>query len=172
MSENFLAHRLWLIGVMVGVGVSAKAATSVSPCVSPAEIAADILHSSGWSTLTTKSGSYRVSEVRRDPVLGLSWAMVASCEHPEQPAFAVQTKEGHAEKTSFRKKDDGVPVVRAGEVVRLWTQEENLRIEMAAVSEESGGLGQTIRVRVTEGGSSERQFAGVVRGVGDVEMRR
>ena len=65
-----------------------------------------------------------------------------------------------------------MPVVRAGEVVRLWWQEDNLRIEMTAMSEENGGLGKVIRVRLVGSDSAERQFVGIVRGVADVEMRR
>ena len=40
------------------------------------------------------------------------------------------------------------PVVRAGDVVRLWSREEDVRIEVAAMAEESGGLGKTVRVRL------------------------
>jgi len=98
--------------------------------------------------------------------------MLANCEHPEQPAFAVLTKEAMTEMSSARRKDDSAPVVRAGDVVRLWRQEDNLRIEMTAMSEESGGLGKAIRVRLVGGDSSERQFVGIVRGVADVEMQR
>ena len=60
----------------------------------------------------------------------------------------------------------------AGEVVRLWRQEDNLRIEVTAMSEENGGLGKAIRVRLMGGGSAEQQFIGIVRGVADVEMQR
>ena len=67
------------------------------------------------------------------------------------------------------------PVVRAGDVVRLWRHEGVLRIEVAAVSEESGGLGKTIRVRLlrrnTDDQSIAKLFSGVIRGPLDVEMQ-
>jgi hypothetical protein len=158
---------------MAGVGGSARAATyPATHCVSLPEIAGDFLPSSGLSALVAKGGSYRVSEVRWDPVLEQRWAVVASCEHPEQPTFAVLTNETIAGKASSLRKEDGAPVVRAGEVVRLWRQEDNLRIEVTAMSEENGGLGKAIRVRLMGGGSAEQQFIGIVRGVADVEMQR
>jgi Chaperone for flagella basal body P-ring formation len=173
MSGSFFLHLISLLGLMAGPGGLAMAATyPATPCVSLQEIATDSLHSSGLSGLTARSGSYRVSEIRWDSVLGQRWAMVASCEHPEQPAFAVLTKEAMAEMSSARRNNDIAPVVRAGDVVRLWRQEDNLRIEMTAVSEESGGLGKAIRMRLVGGDSAEREFIGVVRGVADVEMQR
>ena len=67
------------------------------------------------------------------------------------------------------------PVVRAGDIVRLWRQESFLRIEVAGMSEESGGLGKTIRVRLlrrnTDDQSIPEQFSGVIRGPSDVEMQ-
>jgi Chaperone for flagella basal body P-ring formation len=173
MSGNSFLRLFSLLGLMAGCGGYAKAATyPAMPCVSLSEIAADSLRSSALSPLAARSGSYRVSEIRWDPVLGQRWAMFANCEHPEQPAFAVLTKEAMTEMSSARRKDDSAPVVRAGDVVRLWRQEDNLRIEMTAMSEESGGLGKAIRVRLVGGDSSERQFVGIVRGVADVEMQR
>jgi hypothetical protein len=173
MSGNSFVRLLWLLGVLVGLGGVAMASTYLNtPCVSLLEIAAETLHSGSLTALIAKSGSYRVSEVLWDPVLGQRWAMVASCEHPEKPAFAVPTKEGIPEKTATRREDGGAPLIRAGEVVRLWRQEENLRIEMTAVSEESGRIGKVIRVRLVGTNAEEQQFVGVVRGAGDVEMQR
>ena len=67
------------------------------------------------------------------------------------------------------------PIVRAGDVVRLWKQESSLRIELAGVSEESGGLGKTIRVRLLRRNTDEQsvpeQFSGIIRGPLDVEMQ-
>jgi flagella basal body P-ring formation protein FlgA len=68
-----------------------------------------------------------------------------------------------------------IPVVHAGDIVRLWKQEDILRIEVAGVSEESGGLGKTIRVRLlrqnTDSQVIPEQFFGIVRGPSDVEMQ-
>ena len=173
MSGNYFLQMLWLLVLMVGSCGYVKAATYLAtPCVSLEEIAVDSLHSSGLSALTAKGGSYRVSEVRWDSVLAQRWAMVISCEHPEQPAFAILTRGSITEKTPFKEMTDSAALVHAGEVVRLWRQEENLRIEVTAMSEESGGLGKKIRVRLIGSDSSEMQFVGIVRGIADVEMQR
>jgi hypothetical protein len=66
-------------------------------------------------------------------------------------------------------------VVRAGDVVRLWHREDYLNIEVTAVAQESGALGQAIRVRMVypKNGETreERQFTGIVRGPSDLEMQ-
>jgi flagella basal body P-ring formation protein FlgA len=68
-----------------------------------------------------------------------------------------------------------ISIVHAGDRVRLWKQEDFLRIEVSGVSEESGGLGTTIRVRLlhrnTDDQSIHDQFSGIVRGPSDVEMQ-
>jgi flagella basal body P-ring formation protein FlgA len=40
-----------------------------------------------------------------------------------------------------------VPVIHAGDLVRLWSSDSNVRLEMAVVSLEYGRLGQVIHVR-------------------------
>ena len=170
MRGNWFLRLLWLLGAMAGLGGNAIAAT---PCVSWPEIAAtDYLDSKGLLGPAVKDGSYRVREVMWDQVLGKRWALIASCEHPEQPAFAVPAGAMVGAEPALGSKDDSSVVVRAGDTVRLWRQEEDLRIEMAAISEENGGLGKTIRVRLIGAWSAERQFVGVVRGVANVEMSR
>jgi flagella basal body P-ring formation protein FlgA len=68
-----------------------------------------------------------------------------------------------------------IPVVHAGDIVRLWRQEELLRIEVVGVSQESGGLGKAIRVRLlrqnTDNQAIQEQLSGIVRGPSDVEMQ-
>jgi hypothetical protein len=173
MSGNSFVRLLSLLVAMAWLGGFARAAAyPTTPCVSLAEITAESLHTSGLPVLAARGGSYRVNEVRWDPLLRQRWAVVASCEHPEQPAFAVLTEEAIAGKVPSPKKDDSAPVVRAGDVVHLWRQEDNLRIEMTAMSEESGGLGKAIKLRLIGADSAEQQFIGIVRGVADVEMRR
>ena len=65
--------------------------------------------------------------------------------------------------------------MRAGDIVRLWWQENLLRIEVAGVSEESGGLGKTICVRLlrtnTDAQLIPKHYFGVIRGLSDVEMQ-
>jgi hypothetical protein len=124
---------------------------------------------------------YQVTRIESDLVLGRRWLMIASCNHPEWPAFALPTPGGgsvvvpseaqHILTDNVKK----VPLVRAGDVVRIWRHERLLRIEFAGVSEESGGLGKTIRVRLlrrsTDDQSIPEQFSGVIRGPSDVEMQ-
>jgi hypothetical protein len=65
--------------------------------------------------------------------------------------------------------------VRAGDIVMLWKQENLLRIEVTGISEESGSLGKTIRVRLlrrtTDDQFAQEQFSGIIRGPSDVEMQ-
>jgi hypothetical protein len=126
-----------------------------------------------------EGGGYRVTGIRVDPLLMQRWAMVASCGHPEWPVLAVRTDASNvtasAENQTRTVSTRAVPVVVEGDIVRLWRQEDFLRIEVAGVSEESGGLGERIRVRLlprnTEGQWTSEQFFGVVRGPSDVEMQ-
>ena len=107
--------------------------------------------------------------------------MIARCGHPGWPLFAVQA-DGVGSPTSPQKAEsfviEGVgllPLVRAGDVVQLWRRESLLRIEAAGVSEESGGLGKTIRVRLLHRNSDDQavpeQVSGVIRGPSNVEMQ-
>jgi hypothetical protein len=127
----------------------------------------------------SQDGGYRVTSFQADPLLGKRWAIVANCDHPEWPGLAVQTdgldviapsQANQMHTVSPR----SIPVVHVGDIVRLWRQEDLLRIEVAGVSEESGGLGETIRVRLlprnTDGQWLPEEFSGVVRGPLDVEM--
>jgi hypothetical protein len=67
-------------------------------------------------------------------------------------------------------------VVHPGDIVRLWKEEGLLRIDVAGVSEESGGVGKTIRVRLlpvkSESPTSPEELLGVVRGPLNVEIQR
>jgi hypothetical protein len=125
-------------------------------------------------------GGYRVTSIQQDVVLGRRWALIASCDHPEWPALALQMY-GSSPLPSALQIKQGIrdvistPVVHAGDPVRLWKQEDLLRIEIAGVSEESGGLGNTIRVRLlhrnTDNLSIQERFSGIIRGPSDVEMQ-
>ena len=80
---------------------------------------------------------YRVTSVRWDPVLRQGWAMVAvagirsgrrlRCRRVCR-SQALKSAEG----TALTELLDGPLVVRAGDTVRLWRQEDELRIEVAA----------------------------------------
>jgi flagella basal body P-ring formation protein FlgA len=106
--------------------------------------------------------------------------MISSCSHPEWPAVALQATGTASIKVPVEGRlsvIEGVrqaPVIHAGDIVRLWRQEDLLRIEVSGVSEQSASLGQTIRVRLLRRNADDQsireQFSGIVRGPSDVEM--
>jgi len=150
-------------------------------CYSTPRTAFDAVLTSSPLSPTLESGGYRVTRIQSDRVLGQRWAMIVSCGHPEWPAFAFPANGA----ISIRPPQEGdhslietvkmAPVVHAGDIVRLWRQESLLRIEVDGISEESGGLGNTIRVRLwrgtTDNQSIPQQFSGIVRGPLNVEMQ-
>jgi hypothetical protein len=160
----FTLQGIWMTG-------SSRAA-----CYSTPRTAIDALVVDSSFSPALKNDGYRVTRIELDKVLGQRWAMIARCDHPEWPVVALPAN--GASSLASPSVTDGLrtaPVVRAGDVVRLWRQERLLRIEVAGVSEESGGLGKTIRVRLlhrnTDDQSIPEQFSGVIRGPLDVEMQ-
>jgi Chaperone for flagella basal body P-ring formation len=161
------------------VGVSAVGSAQTS-CYETKREAIDSVNPDSLIVPASRSGRYRVVSIQSDPVLGHSWALIADCKHPEWPVSAFQITESRSVlplKIRQKPRSDTRtgPVVRAGDTVRLWKQENLLRIEIAGTSEESGDLGKTIRVRLlrhdTDDQSIQEQFSGIVRGPSDVEMR-
>ncbi|HEY0263723.1 MAG TPA: hypothetical protein VGC07_04300 [Granulicella sp.] len=147
---------------------------AAGPCALTPEAA--LLAAQGQGGAGTAQG-YRVVGVRRDPLLRQGWAVVASCDHPEQSPLLL--KIGSAEPV-LRQVESTIqnmpPMIRAGEVVRLWRRESYVHIEMIATAEESGAVGSKIRLRLPvsqglDGQVGQSQFAiGVVRGPADVEL--
>jgi flagella basal body P-ring formation protein FlgA len=107
--------------------------------------------------------------------------MIVSCGHPEWPALAlpangpISIKASQKMNRSLTESVKTAPLIRAGDMVRLWRQESLLRIEVVGVAEESGGLGNTIRARLLHGNTDDQsipeQFFGVVRGPSNVEIQ-
>lgn len=97
-----------------------------------------------------------------DAVLLRSWSVVVSCEHGERPA--VFTSGGVAGTT--------MPTVRAGDKVRLWYRDGSVQMEMTGVAEESGVVGEVVKVRVMGRDLVVLERKGVVRGSGELEMVR
>jgi flagellar basal body P-ring formation chaperone FlgA len=132
---------------------------------------------SSLSSPQSADQGYRVTSVRWDPVMRQSWAIIVSCGHPEWPGISLRTDEADhtAHGMSVQAREESSPVVRAGGIVALWRQEEMLRIEVTGVAEQSGSVGETIRVRLLRRPGSnqsvEEQFSGIVRGRADVEMQ-
>jgi hypothetical protein len=126
---------------------------------------------------TPDDKGYRVANVRWDPVMQQSWATIVSCGHPEWPGVSLRAggTSDLQRGLSAQARGERSPLVRAGDVVELWRQEDLLRIEVSGVAEQSGSMGETIRVRLLRRSGSnqsvEEQFSGVVRGRADVEMQ-
>jgi hypothetical protein len=155
--------------------------SSRAECYTTPRTALDAFAANSSFSPTLKNDGYRVTRIESDQVLGQRWAMIAHCGHSEWPVFALPANEANlpispqGAKRSVNENLRAALLVRAGEVVRLWRQESLLRIEVAGVSEESGGLGKTIRVRLlprsTDNQSMPEQFYGVIRGPANVEMQ-
>jgi hypothetical protein len=177
---NRLRPQLRYVGVTLLIlqGFVVNSASAV--CYSTPRAAFDAVLTSSPSSPAPASRGYRVTKIQSDPVLGQRWAMIVSCGHPEWPAVALPAN-GATLITTLQERDHSLtesvktaPVVHAGDIVRLWRQESLLRMEVAGVSEESGDLGSTIRVRLlrgnTDGQSTPEQFSGVIRGPLNVEI--
>jgi hypothetical protein len=120
-------------------------------------------------------------EVHWDPILRHAWEVFTDPAHPERPTVAVlasgarqELARGAAEERS-RAAAAAVPVVRVGDRVVLWSAEKNLRLQLAAVAEENGAIGDHIRLRIPgavwdNGPNSQQPVRGVVRSATDVEM--
>jgi hypothetical protein len=132
---------------------------------------------------------YRVMARRWDALLQRSLEVRQDCAHPERPArmIAVGPKDmrmadmgpmahvGIAPVRTNEVAQSAAPLlVHAGDRVRLWSQDERVRIEMSGVVEQSARSGDRVLVQVTrrneDTGMSVERIAGIVRAVGDVEM--
>ena len=175
MRINDRSRSLLLLAVCLGSTLASHTAHAV--CVNTQAEAAAGQHA------TAEQGGFRVTSTRWDPILHQRWAQVASCDHPEWPPVELPAN-ASLKAASSRPSEQGSeasllplqPVVRAGDIVQLWSQEDVLRIEVAAIAEQSGALGKPIRVRLMQRGTlgrqTEEQFIGVVRGPHDVEMQQ
>jgi hypothetical protein len=178
MSNSFHSHLrdIGLISLLAHqtmfVAIPAQAT-----CYSTPRNAIDAAATNHPSSPALENNGYKVISVQLDSVLGERWAMIANCGHPEWPALALPTNGAPQPQEAGRSLTEMVraaPVVRAGELVRLWRQESLLRIEVDGISEEGGTLGTTIRVRLLrkniDDQSTPQQFTGVVRGPSNVEI--
>jgi hypothetical protein len=169
----------------IGLGAVIAAHAAVRDCVSNPSTAIGSVRTSASLSSAQNSGDYRVQAYRWDPILLRKWLTIANCNHPERPTFAILAHEENDDlilDTASSRRDNRIleesphalpALVRAGDIVRLWRQEDNVRIEAIAVSEESGSLGKSVRVRLVQVGNPvEQQFIGVISGPADVELRR
>jgi flagellar basal body P-ring formation chaperone FlgA len=179
--SNSLCSQLRYVGLVSLLHGIFVASSAPATCYSTPRAAIDEVMTSSFIPPALKNSGYKVTKIQSDPVLGQRWVMIASCDHPEWPALALPANGANALKTphdaegAFTEDVKDAPIIRAGEIVRLWRQESLLRIEVAGISEESGGLGKTIRVRLlrrnTDDQSIPEQLSGVVRGPSNVEIQ-
>ena len=169
------------VGFIFLITLEAMSRSSPAACYSTPQAAIDAFVANPSFAPASENNGYRVARIELDKVLALGWAMIARCDHPEWPAIAFRANGvdwfdlPQARERSLADSVGTAPIVRAGDVVRLWRQESSLRIELAGVSEESGGLGKTVRVRLLHRNTDEKsipeQFSGIIRGPLDVEMQ-
>jgi Chaperone for flagella basal body P-ring formation len=174
-----VVHYICWISVLSVRGLVAIGSAQTA-CYSTANAAVESLKAGPSHSPALQRGGYRVTNIQSDPVLGQRWATVASCEHTEWAAWAVQINGPDVSESSQTNpihmvNSRSIPVVHVGDIVRLWKQEDLLRIEVAGVSEENGGLGETIRVRLLPRNPDNQWipewFPGIVRGPFDVEIQ-
>jgi hypothetical protein len=158
--------------------LAARAGAS-SPCYVSPEAAAI-----GAGDPAAANSGFRMTQRRWDPLIGRNWVTIESCQHPERPAMTLPSSipAPLAERTAAAQ-PAALPVVRAGETVRILYRQGNVRIEMGGVAQTSGNPGDTIRVRLThtfsDSGSQfaeaqgfpDRQRTAIVRGPHSLELQ-
>jgi hypothetical protein len=166
----------WML-VLAGAGLFATGVAR-GACYSTPDAAIEAVKPGSSLSPVSDGRGYRVTGIQSDPVLGHRWAMIASCDHPGWPVFSLRVHANDLVATPLKTHEEGLSVgavVHVGDIVRLWKQEDFLRIEVAGVSEDNGGLGKTIRVRLlrrdTDEQMTQEQMSGIVRGPLDVEMQ-
>jgi hypothetical protein len=166
---------LWIRQVGIIALLVVSAASSLAVCYSTPRSAVDALVTRSAISSEVSVGGYQVTRIGSDPVLGQKWAMVSRCGHPDWPVFAVPANgaipfTAGSAIVGVRR----IPLVRAGDIVRLWRQDGILRLEVYGVAEESGGFGSAIRVRFahenTDDQSTPKRLSGIIRGRSDVEI--
>jgi hypothetical protein len=176
--SSFLKARLLVSASFILVG-SSTAPPIEAACARTPALALHAVQSSANEDMLSQGDGYRIVSVRWDPLLNQRWAMVASCEHPERPSIAMLLTgrrlpaEVPAHGSNANGRQSPFPVIHAGDVVQLRSQERNLRIEVAGRAEENGAVGSKVRVRLLHSGfdaGQEQTFIGTVRGPGYVEL--
>lgn len=142
------------------------------------------LPASAQSIAGCTPGGYRVIARRWDVALNIGWELRQDCAHPDWPARSVAVSAGVVDRSlnnpSVRQQHSPPAfqplLVRAGDPVTLWLQDDRVRIQMTGVAEQSARSGERVSVQITrqtdDAGLTVQRFTGVVRGPGDVEMER
>ena len=124
-------------------------------------------------SISLQSGE--IASMHWDPILQQTWRTVVSCDHPERPATATLLPK--QDRSSAKESEQSLisrtaPTVRVGDKVRLWRQDDRMRIEVAGIAMESGAKGAIVHVRLIAPSTGETErLTGIVRGPDDVEMQ-
>jgi Chaperone for flagella basal body P-ring formation len=179
-NHSYLPFRCFGIVSLLVLQLMVAAASARAACYTTPRIAINaVLSTSAPPEVSTIAG-FQVTKIESDQVLGHRWATLITCGHPDWPAFAVPVSSSESLIVSRGAQQPVIQdvraasVVRAGQSVLLWRQEDSLRIEIVGIAEENGGLGKRIRVRLvhTSGDPSTlQQLAGIVRGPSNVEIQ-
>jgi hypothetical protein len=123
---------------------------------------------------------YRILSRHYDAALQKTWELRQDCLHPDWPAHSVAVTNtalltGNAVSLQLATVANIQPLlVRAGEPVRLWSQDRSARIEVTGIAEQSAHLGERINVRIThqsdDNGLTIQHISGIVRGTDSVEI--
>ncbi len=186
-----------LLWVMPAIFVLPISATALPGCA--ASVAAAVGNKSeAAESGVDASGGYRVVHERWDALLGVRWAMVEQCGHPERPWQTVVMGNNAQAKTlnvaavipsarvdvfqNATAQEMQLPLmVRAGQTVVLWSADEMVHVALRATAEENGRAGQQIWLRLEVMGEGQngsepnvaggwKRRRGVVRGAGSVEL--
>lgn len=178
-SSSFIRACLLTIALLVQHRSIVAMAEQV--CARTPAMALQAMNSNAAAGVLAQTDGYRIAKVHLDPLLNRSWAMIASCGHPDRPWIAMLLPEMklHDALSSFDSRTDHseptpFPVVHSGDLVQLRGSGKNLRIEVAGKAEESGTVGSVVRVHMINSGfdiGREQTLTGIVRGPGDVEIR-
>jgi hypothetical protein len=98
------------------------------------------------SATPLSTDSYRLEFVRRDPLLGETWGIFSSCFHPEQPRHILRLPSSDAMSNNIRAAS--VLIVHAGDMLELRSGEQNVAMQLVAIAEEAGAVGQRVRVHL------------------------
>ena len=148
--------------------VTTSVAFAAGPCASSPRAAIRAFEEGAVSDILL---GFRVVKIRTDASLGMIWADIKRCDHPEWPgiSLAAHTAAPHGNEEHGKPRE--ALTIHPGETVRVWRNETNVRLEMAAVSDEAGAVGDRIRLRITTANGEPPRFCfGVVRGPANVEM--
>ncbi|MEO6801997.1 MAG: hypothetical protein ABI197_01995 [Granulicella sp.] len=182
-----MAKAQWIVTLMTVIcllgaaGKSFAAVDNVSGACASTPAAA--LQAARNATVAAAPGlagahGFRVASVRWDSIERRNWAVIESCDHSDRPpvVVAMDAPAPALPAATVTRPYTSLPLVRAGDIVRLWKNDRMAHLEIIGIAEENGAAGAHVRVRLAASKDAEgqvvqpRYFAGIVRGPANVEM--